>query len=86
MEKLLELLYYSYGEPIVKCPEEERRVKVRRGNFKKILKKSQYRQIQRLIDDADSITDKMSVMNFASGVKFGVKFMSEVYSNVYSDL
>ena len=86
MKKLLERLYLNYGESSVKCPEEEQRVQARRGNFKKTLKRRQYRQILRLIDDTDLITDKMSMMNFERGVKFAVKLMSELYSNAEDDV
>lgn len=83
MKEILENLYYYYGVTDSKlcCPEEEQRIKTRRGNFKKLLKRNQYRQIQRLLDDTDNITCKMSILNFASGVKFGIKLMTNIYAS-----
>jgi hypothetical protein len=81
MEKLLDNLYVNHGEPKTKCPEEEQRIKIRRGNFKRTLERSQYRQLQRLIDDTDNITDRMSCINFAKGVKFGIKLMIELFGD-----
>lgn len=82
MEQILENLYNYHGETNSRshCPQEEQRIKTRRGNFKKILKRNQYRQIQRLLDDTENVTCKMSILNFVSGVRFGVKFMTEVYA------
>jgi len=86
-ESILKHLYYTCGEtnPESKCPQEYQRIQVRRGNFKKMLKRKQYRQIQRLLDDNETITDEMSRLNFASGVRYGIMFMIEVFGGVNND-
>ncbi len=80
MEQILEQLYNNFGEVDSRkiCPDEKQRIKSRRGNFKRMLKRNQYRQIQRMLDDTDNVACRMSIANFASGVRFGVKFMTEV--------
>ena len=84
MENFLERLYYIYGKPYIKFPVEEQRIKARMANLKKTLKPSQYKQVFRIIDDTDCIADKMSVINFKRGMKFGILCMIEVFKD-YND-
>lgn len=79
-EKILEQLFDKYGEPRVKCPVEENRIAAAKGNFKKSLNSKQYKQLYRMLDDNENITGKMSIMNFESGLRFGIKFMAEIYA------
>ena len=83
MDTFMELLFDGYGIRDTKkfCPEEEQGIRTRRGNFKKTLHKKQYIQIIRLLDDANMMTEKMSVLNFAQGIRFGIQLMTEVYSD-----
>lgn len=81
METILEQLFDSFGEtsPERLCPGEEQRLRARQGNLRKMLPREQYRQVQRIVTDAEIETLKMSIANFACGVRFGVKFMTEIY-------
>lgn len=80
METILEQLWDKYGEPRVKCPVEENRIAAVKGNFKKSLDSKQYKQLYRILDDSENIAGKMSLMNFESGLRFGIKFMAEIYA------
>ena len=79
MENFLEELYFNYGELMVDCPKEEQRIASRKGNLKKVLKKNQYRQVTRIMDDVYAISDETALKNFVCGVKFGVQLMTEIY-------
>lgn len=85
-EKVLEQLFDKYGETGVKCPVEENRIAAAKGNFKKTLNSKQYKQLYRILDDNENITGKMSIMNFESGLRFGIKFMAEIYAGNRMDL
>ena len=82
MEKILEQLYIQYGKSNTGavCLDEEQRISARRGNLKKVLTDKQYNQLFWILNDASLIESKMSVLNFASGVRFGIKFMTEIYA------
>lgn len=88
MNEMLEALYDQFGENKTSkiCAKEEQRIRARQGNLQKSLTKNQCRQIFRIICDADTIACKMSLVNFASGVRFGVKFMTAVYEELGPDL
>ena len=88
MNEMLEQLYDRFGENSTAqiCGKEEQRIRARQGNLSKSLTKSQFRQVFRIICDADTIACKMSLVSFVSGVRFGVKFMTAVYEELGPDL
>lgn len=80
METILEQLWDKYGELETECPVEENKIAAAKGNFKKSLNSKQYKQFFRMLDDNENIVGKMSLMNFESGLRFGIKFMTEIYA------
>ena len=88
MESVLEKLYETFGEtsPERLYPGEEQRLRARRGNLRKMLPREQYRQVQRIMADAEIQTLKMSIANFACGVRFGVFLMTGVYKEGFDNL
>ena len=79
MENITDKLFYDFGSK-KKYPILEHRIKTRRGNFKKSLTKNQYRQLQRLFTDTETIEGERIYENFICGMKFVFTLMAEVYS------
>jgi hypothetical protein len=85
MEEFVDKLLYNFGSS-KRYPLLEQRIKTRKRNFKKILTKNQYRQLHRMLDDAENIEGETALDNFKCGLRFGVQLMAEVYSNANNEL
>jgi len=74
---ILENLFYQHKFNESQYHEEWQRILTNQGMLKKSFNKWQKKMLILIIDDQGLITEKMAMDSFASGVKFGVKFMIE---------
>ncbi len=81
MKDLLQELYFEYGEknPKIHCMNEILNIKTTEGNLKNWLTHNLQKQLLTIIDNENLITCKMSMINFISGIRFGIKLMAELY-------
>lgn len=88
MEQILEELFSSYGERnyAKSCPELRRRMDECRAHFRESLSREDYRRFFNFSDDADLVAESMSAINFACGVRFGVRFMAEMAAGYVNSL
>ena len=82
MEKILEnLLLSKYRFNERQYPEEWRRILTNRGMLKKGFNKWQKRRLMCIMNDYGLIFENVSIDSFEAGVRYGVKFMTEVFHN-----
>ena len=86
MQSILERLFYQHD-----CTQEDDKAALQRiasntGMLKKDFNKWQKKILLHIIDDKDFIAYKRANDSFASGVRYGVMFMLEVFNEKDADI
>jgi len=80
MQSILDDLFYQHYRIQEKDPAALQRIATETGMLKKDFNNWQKTRLRRLIDDKDLLAYEQANNSFASGVRYGVRFMLEVFS------
>ena len=80
MQKVLEGLFNQYNSGHGNYKEEIHRINCHKGMLKKDFSKRQNKIFLKIEDDKDLIAEKRAIDSFAEGVRYGVIFMTEVFT------
>ena len=81
MNNILENLFNQQNLNSNKYINEIQRISSNKGMLKKDFNKWQKKIFLRIIDDKDLITEKWAADSFSEGVRFGIKFMIEIFAD-----
>ena len=81
MGSILENLFGQQNLHEDKYLDEIGRINCNRGMLKKDFNKWQKKRLLRIIDDKDLIAEKWAIDSFSESVRFGIKFMIEIFAN-----
>ena len=81
MRSIMENLFDQHNLGRDRYANELQDIATNAGMLKKDFNKWQKKRLLRIIDDKDSIAESWAVASFTEGVKFGVKFMTEVFND-----
>ena len=79
MQSILETLFYNHNSAKKQNKAALQRIAANTGMLKKDFNKWQKKRLLHLLDDKDLLAEQRASDSFASGVRFGVIFMIEVF-------
>ena len=79
MPSILEDLFYQHDIARDEDPVVLQRIATNTGMLKKDFNKWQKKRFLRIIDGKNQLADQQANDSFASGVRYGVRFMMEVF-------
>ena len=86
MQSILEKLFYQYDSARVEDPAILQRIATNAGMLKKDFNKWQKVRLLNIVDDKDFLAVERANDSFASGVRYGVQFMVEVFKESHINI
>jgi len=80
MQSILETLFFNHNFAQEQSAAALQRIATNTGMLKKDFNKWQKKRLLHILDDKDLLAEQRANDSFASGVRFGVMFMFEVFS------